>query len=58
VSGCSSCAAGVTYYSPVVQPYVSYYAYSPYVVGSSIYGAPRVYVQGEPIRNALRALTW
>ena len=59
-SGWPSCSAGVTYYAPVAQPYVSYYtpAYSPYVAGWSIYGAPRVYVPGQPVRNVFRALTW
>ena len=57
-SGCSTCAAGVAY-APVVQPYVSYApVYSPYVAGWSVYGTPKLYVAGEPVRNTLRALSW
>jgi hypothetical protein len=55
----------VTYYTPpVAQPYATYYAPAaptvvrPYgVVGENIYGAPKVYIRGEPVRNALRAIT-
>ena len=59
----------VSYYAPAA-PYVTYYspyaAYAPAVVsyrvyygvpGWSIYGTPRVYVPGEPVRNAVRAVT-
>jgi hypothetical protein len=44
-----------TYYSPapVVMPYRAYYG----VPGRSVFGAPRVYVPGEPVRNAVRAVT-
>jgi hypothetical protein len=51
-----------TYYAPPV-PYATYYAAPAYVayprvaVGPSIYGTPKVYVRGEPVRNALRAVT-
>ena len=58
--GCSSCGSGVTYYAPAVQSYAGYYVravYSPYVVRGSIYGTPKVYVAGQPVRNAPRALT-
>ena len=44
----------------VLRAYSTYYAsaYAPYgVVGSSIYGTAKVYVPGEPVRNALRAVT-
>ena len=43
----------VTYYAPVARPYVAYYG----VPGWSVYGTPRVYVPGQPVRNALRAVT-
>ena len=56
----------VSYYAPAV-PYATYYAapapamvpYRAYygVAGWSVYGTPRVYVPGEPVRNALRAVT-
>ncbi len=63
-------AAYVTSYAPVT-PYVSYYSpyavsyapvASPYAVyygvaGWSVYGTPKVYVPGEPVRNSVRALT-
>lgn len=42
-----------TYYAPAVEPYVTYYG----TLGSSVYGTPKVYVPGEPVRNTLRALT-
>lgn len=45
--------SATTYYAPVVQPYVTYYG----TVGSSIYGTPKVYVPGQPVRNTLRAIT-
>jgi hypothetical protein len=58
-----------TYYSPAPS-YTTYYspsvAYAPAVApyrvlygvpGASIYGAPRVYVPGEPVRNTVKALT-
>jgi hypothetical protein len=55
-----------TYYTPYTTYSTPYAAYSPaYVVGrpyaaygASVFGAPRVYVQGEPVRNVVRALTW
>jgi hypothetical protein len=54
----------VSYYAPVAQPYATYYApvvrpYAAYygVVGSSMYGTPKVYVPGKPVRNILRAVT-
>ncbi len=40
-------------YAPVATPYVTYYGR----VGSSVYGTPKVYVRGEPVRNALRTIT-
>lgn len=40
-------------YVPAVQPYVAYYG----VAGRSLYGTPKVYVPGEPVRNVLRAIT-
>lgn len=57
-----------TYYAaPVRQPYTTYYApappptgvyYAPYgVAGRSIFGAPRVYMPWQPVRNVLRAVT-
>jgi hypothetical protein len=58
----------VSYYAPAA-PYAAYYSpyatYSPVVSyrayygvpGWSMYGAPRVYVPGEPVRNALKAVT-
>jgi hypothetical protein len=54
-----------TYYaSPAVQPYATYYgpAMQPTVVyygvpGRSIFGAPTVYMPGQPVRNVLRAVT-
>ena len=58
--------AYATYY---VQPYATYYApascgtcYSPVVgyygvAGRSMFGAPRVYVPGQPVRNVFRAVT-
>jgi hypothetical protein len=51
-----------SYYSTsVATPVTSYYApvttyYSPAVVGSSIYGTPRAYVPGQPVRNVLRSV--
>lgn len=39
-------------YAPVVAPYRAYYG----VPGVSIYGTPRVYVPGEPVRNTLKAV--
>jgi hypothetical protein len=59
VSYYAPAAPYVTYYSPsvavapVVVPYRVYYG----VPGWSIYGTPRVYVRGEPVRNTLRAIT-
>jgi hypothetical protein len=55
-----------TYYRPYAAayvPYAAYYApapvyYRPYVrPGVSMYGTPKVYVSGEPVRNAIRAVT-
>ena len=43
----------VTYYAPPVRPYVAYYG----TPGWSVFGAPRVYVPGQPVLNALRAVT-
>jgi hypothetical protein len=42
-----------TYYAPAVQPTVVYYG----APGRSIYGTPRVYMPGQPVRNVLRAVT-
>ena len=39
-------------YAPVAVPYRAYYG-----VPVSIYGTPRLYVPGEPVRNAVRAVT-
>jgi hypothetical protein len=57
-------ATYATYYAPAPQPYTTYYAPAPqpYVayygaLGSSIYGTPRVYMPGQPVRNVLRAVT-
>ena len=41
------------YYAPVAQPYVAYYG----VAGWSMYGTPKVYVPGQPVRNVVRAVT-
>jgi hypothetical protein len=41
-------------YAPVVRPYAAYYYGVP---GWSMYGTPKVYVPGEPLRNAIRATT-
>jgi hypothetical protein len=53
-----------TYYAPVAQPYAANYApapqpYVPYygTLGRRMYGTPKVYVPGEPVRNVLRAIT-
>jgi len=43
----------VTNYAPVAGPAGAYYGR----VGASIYGTPKVYVRGEPVRNTWRALT-
>ncbi len=43
----------VTYYGPTVVAYPAYYARP----GWSVFGAPRVYVAGQPVRNVLRAIT-
>jgi hypothetical protein len=45
--------------APVATPYTSYYAPAgaSVMAGSSIYGTPKVYVYGQPIRNAIRAST-
>ena len=40
-------------YAPVVAPYRAYYG----VAGWSVYGTPRVYAPGEPVRNVLMAVT-
>ncbi len=42
-----------TYYGPTVAAYPAYYARP----GWSVFGAPRVYVAGQPVRNVLRATT-
>jgi hypothetical protein len=42
-----------TYYAPAVQPTVVYYGYA----GRSVFGAPRVYVPGQPVRNVFKAIT-
>lgn len=54
----------VAYYAPVTQAYPSRYVPAPRVyvpndgmAGWSIYGTPKVYVPGEPVRNVLRAIT-
>ena len=39
--------------APAAVPYRAYYG----VPGWSAYGTPRLYVPGEPVRNALRAVT-
>ncbi len=41
-----------TYYAPAVQPTAVYYG----VPGRSIYGTPRVYMPGQPVRNVWRAI--
>jgi hypothetical protein len=57
-----------SYYAPTTAYYSPYVAYapvagaavvaSPYTrVGASVYGTPKVYVRGEPVRNAWRAIT-
>jgi len=52
-----------TYYTPYTTYYTPYTAYAPvapapYVTyGASMYGTPKVYVRGEPVRNVLRAFT-
>jgi hypothetical protein len=43
----------VAYPQPVVLPYRAYYG----MPGWSMFGAPRLYVPGEPVRNVLRAVT-
>ena len=52
------------YYSPYVaySPYAAYAPVMPYrayygVPGWSMYGTPRFYVPGEPVRNVVRAVT-
>ena len=42
-----------TYYAPAVVPYRAYYG----VPGWSAFGAPRLYMPGQPVRNVLRAVT-
>ena len=42
-----------TYYGPAVAAYPVRYA----TPGWSVFGAPRVYVSGQPVRNTLRAIT-
>jgi hypothetical protein len=56
-----------SYYTPTTAYYTPYVAYAPVAgaavvapysrVGASVYGTPKVYVRGEPVRNAWRALT-
>jgi hypothetical protein len=43
----------VAYSAPVVRPWAAYYG----VPGWSVFGAPRAYVAGQPVRNVLRAVT-
>ena len=43
----------VTYYEPAIAAYPAYDAR----LGWSVFGAPRVYVAGQPVRNVLRAIT-
>jgi hypothetical protein len=52
---CTTCYAApcATYYTPTVVAYPAYYARP----GRSVFGAPRVYVAGQPVRNVLRAVT-
>ena len=45
------------YYAPVAQPYAKPYAAYYGTAGWSIYGTPKVYAPGEPVRNVLRAVT-
>ena len=51
------------YYAPVAKPYATNASVArPYAAyygtaGWSIYGTPKVYVPGEPVRNVLRAVT-
>ena len=46
-------AATTAYYAPATTVYYALAA----VVGSSVYGTAKVYVPGQPVRNALRAIT-
>lgn len=55
-----------SYYTPTTAYYTPYVTYAPVAgavvapysrVGASVYGTPKVYVRGEPVRNAWRALT-
>lgn len=55
-----------SYYTPTTAYYTPYVAYAPVAgavvapysrVGASVYGTQKVYVRGEPVRNAWRALT-
>lgn len=41
------------YYGPTVAAYPAYYARP----GWSVFGAPRVYVAGQPVRNVFRVFT-
>ena len=41
------------YYGPTVAAYPAYYG----APGWSVFGAPRVYVAGQPVRNVVRAVT-
>jgi hypothetical protein len=43
----------VAYPAPVIMPYRAYYG----MPGWSMFGVPRLYVPGEPVRNVLRAVT-
>jgi hypothetical protein len=45
-----------TYYGSTVTPYTTYYAPVVYYGNTSVYGIPRVYVPGQPVRNVLRAV--
>ena len=45
--------AYTTYYGPTVVAYPTHYAR----LGWSVFGTPKVYVAGQPVRNVLRAIT-
>jgi hypothetical protein len=47
------------YPGPVARPYVAYYSPPAYraVPGRTIYGTPKMYVPGQPLRNVWRAIT-
>jgi hypothetical protein len=70
-SCCAAAPAYTAYYAPAYT-YSAYYPpaytysayYAPAYVGYygrpgwSVYGTPKVYVPGEPVRNVVRAITW